>query len=103
VQARTRFAAALQGIVTQQLVPAADGQRRLCAAEVLTVSGPVRGLIREGKTNQLPSVIAAGGRYGMQTMDQALTELVKSGDVYASTAEEFCVDIEMFHRMVGGA
>ena len=102
VQARTQLAATLQGVVTQQLVPAADGQRRLCAAEVLTVGGPVRGLIREGKTHQLPSVMQAGGRYGMQTMDQALADLVTRGDVYASTAEEFCVDAELFQRMVNG-
>jgi twitching motility protein PilT len=102
VQARTQLAATLQGVVTQQLVPAADGQRRLCAAEVLVMSGPVRGLVREGKTHQIPSVIQAGGRYGMQSMDQALTGLVKSGDVFASTAEEFCVDHELFHRMVSG-
>jgi twitching motility protein PilT len=102
VQARTQLAATLQGIVTQQLVPASDGQRRLCAAEVLTVSGPVRGLIREGKTHQLPSVMQAGGRYGMQTMDQALADLVTRGDVFASTAEGYCVDAELFQRMVNG-
>jgi twitching motility protein PilT len=102
-QARAQLAATLQGVVIQQLVPAADGLRRLCAAEVLTVSGPVRGLIREGKTHQLPSVIQAGGRYGMQTMDQALSELVNSGEVFASTAEDYCVDAELFHRMVAGS
>ena len=103
VQARAQLAATLQGVVTQQLVPAADGQRRLCAAEVLVVSGPVRGLIRDGKTHQLPSVMQAGGRYGMQTMDQALADLVRSGEVFASAAEEHCVDAELFQRMVAGA
>jgi twitching motility protein PilT len=100
-RARVQLARTLQAVVSQQLVPAVEGDRRLCAAEVLVVSAPVRALVRDGNTHQLTSVMQAGARYGMQTMDQALAELVRTRGIFASTAEEFCSDVEAFQRMLG--
>src|SRR5205085_7892416 len=56
-QVRTQLSIALQGIVTQQLLPTADGQKRVCACEVLVPTPAVRNLIREGKTHQLYSAL----------------------------------------------
>jgi twitching motility protein PilT len=76
-QVRVQLSVALQGIVTQQLLPTADGQGRCVATEVLVPTPAVRNLIREGKTHQIYSVLQTGGAHGMQTMDAALADLVR--------------------------
>jgi twitching motility protein PilT len=101
-QVRVQLASALQGVVTQQLVPTADGRGRMCAAEVLVATPAVRNLIREGKTHQIYSSMQAGGKYGMQTMDQALANLVKSGAVSMATAVERCANAEDLRRLATG-
>src|SRR5579884_1392593 len=75
-QIRTQLAAALQGVVTQQLIPLASGNGRTVACEVLVATPAVRNLIREGKTHQIYSAMQSGGRFGMQTMDMSLAALV---------------------------
>ena len=75
-QVRAQLAIGLQGIVTQTLIPTADGVGRCVAAEVLVPTPGVRNLIREGKTHQIYSLIQTGGQHGMQTMDASLAGLV---------------------------
>src|SRR5262249_58842750 len=74
-QIRAQLAIGLQGIVTQTLLPTADGAGRCVAAEVLVPTPGVRNLIREGKTHQIYSLIQTGGERGMQTMDTSLAPL----------------------------
>jgi twitching motility protein PilT len=80
-QVRVQLATTLQGVVTQQLLQTADGQSRVVAVEVLICTPAVRNLIREGKVHQIYSIMQAGGRFGMQTMDQSLANLVKAGHI----------------------
>jgi twitching motility protein PilT len=101
-QIRVQLAAALQGVVTQQLVPRADGRGRAVASEVLVATAAVRNLIREGKTHQIYSAMQAGGRYGMQTMDQSLAALVRSGQVSLDVAVERCANEDDLRRLVKG-
>ncbi|MDQ3721190.1 MAG: type IV pilus twitching motility protein PilT, partial [Actinomycetota bacterium] len=68
-QVRVQLSVALQGIVTQQLLPTADGRGRVAATEVLVPTPAVRNLIREGKTHQIYSALQTGVSHGMQTMD----------------------------------
>ena len=75
-QVRMQLANSLQGIVTQTLLPRADGQGRVCALEVLFLDDAIRNLIRQGKIEQVYSYMQTGTRRGMQTMEQSLTELV---------------------------
>src|ERR1700675_2893755 len=75
-QVRVQLAAALQGICTQQLVPTRDGQSRAIACEVMVGTPAVRNLIREGKTHQIYSVLQAGGRGGVLTVEPARARLV---------------------------
>src|SRR5204862_5866561 len=77
-QVRAQLAMGLQGVVTQTLLPTADGNGRCVAAEVLVPTAGVRNLIREGKTHQIYSLIQTGGQYGMQTMDTSLASLVRA-------------------------
>jgi twitching motility protein PilT len=86
-QVRAQLAIGLQGIVTQTLIPTADGVGRCVAAEVLVPTPGVRNLIREGKTHQIYSLIQTGGQHGMQTMDASLAGLVREGRITMSAAE----------------
>src|SRR6187397_889357 len=100
-QIRIQLAITLQGVVAQQLLPTADGQGRVAAAEVLICTPAVRNLIRDGKVHQIYSIMQAGGRFGMQTMDQSLANLVKSGKVSQQLAYERCHDAEELNRLIG--
>lgn len=80
-QIRVQIAATLEGVVTQQLIPKAGGVGRVVACEVLIATPAVRNLIREGKTHQLYTVMQTGGQYGMQTMNAALADLVRRGQI----------------------
>ena len=87
-QVRVQLSVALQGIVTQQLLPTADGQGRVVASEVLVPTPAVRNLIREGKTHQIHSTLQTGGSHGMQTMDASLAELVRRRQDHARAGRE---------------
>ncbi len=81
-QARSMLAATLKGIVSQRLVPRADGNGRVAIAEVLTMTGRVHDFIRNPRREgDLTEVLAQGEYYGMQTFDQALYAAVQAGDV----------------------
>ena len=71
-------------------------------SEVLVPTPGVRNLIREGKTHQIYSIMQAGGRFGMQTMDQSLANLVKAGRITQQLAYERCHDPEELNRLIGG-
>jgi twitching motility protein PilT len=80
-QIRTQIATSLQGVVTQTLVPTADGQGRVPAVEILFPDDAVRNLIRQAKIEQVYSIMQTGTARGMQTLEQALAELVLKGTV----------------------
>src|SRR5881396_2663851 len=78
-QIRIQLAATLEGVVTQALLPTADGTGRVAALEILFPDDAVRNLIRQTKVEQVYSVMQTGTAKGMQTMEQALAELVLRG------------------------
>jgi twitching motility protein PilT len=98
-----QLATTLQGVVTQQLVQTVDGKGRAAACEVLVTTPAIRSLIREGKVHQIYSAMQAGGRFGMQTMDMHLSQLVKAGTITQQIAFERCHDPEELQRLVGNA
>ena len=85
-QVRMQLANTLQGIVTQTLIPTADGKGRVAALEILFLDDAIRNLIRQGKIEQVYSYMQTGGRRGMQTMEQSLTELVQKNLITVSEA-----------------
>jgi twitching motility protein PilT len=87
-QIRAQLAIGLQGIVTQTLLPTADGQGRVAALEILLPDYAVRNLIRQRKLEQIYSVMQTGTTRGMQTMEQALCDLVLRGTVSRDVALE---------------
>ncbi len=100
-QIRVQLAGTLAGVVSQQLLPTADNKGRIVAAEVLVATPAVRNLIREGKTHQIYTSMQAGGKYGMQVMDQHLAELVKAGKITYDMGLERSHHPEEFNRLAG--
>src|SRR5687767_14310866 len=92
---------ALQGIVTQQLLPTADGRGRVCAPEILVPTAAIRNLIREGKTHQIYSSLQTGSSHGMQTMDTALADLVRKGKITRELAESRSSSPDELRRLMG--
>jgi twitching motility protein PilT len=76
-QIRTQLSEALRGVISQQLIPRADGKGRTVAYEILVSTPAVANLIREGKTFQIPSLMQIGAKEGMCLMDQCLGRLLK--------------------------
>ena len=101
-QVRVQLAESLQAVITQQLLPTVDGQSRVPAVEVMIATPAIRNLIREGKVPQIRSSMQAGGRHGMQTMDQALAGLVRAGKIDMKIATERAQNVEEFMNLVGG-
>jgi twitching motility protein PilT len=85
-QVRIQIASSLQGVITQALLPTADGQGRVAALEILLPDDAVRNLVRQGKVEQIYSVMQTNTARGMQTMEQALQELVSRRIVDFDTA-----------------
>jgi twitching motility protein PilT len=102
-QVRTQLSIALQGIVTQQLLPTADGKGRVVACEVLIPTPAIRNLIREGKTHQIYAALQTSGGVGMQTMDADLARLVRGGAITRKLAEQRASVPEELKRLLSGA
>jgi twitching motility protein PilT len=100
-QVRSQLSIALQGIVTQQLLPTLDGMGRIVACEVLVPTPAVRNLIREGKTHQIYAALQTSGAVGMQTMDADLVRLVREGKISRSLAEQRSAVPEELKRLLG--
>ena len=102
-QVRAQLSVALQGIVTQTLLPTADGSGRCVAAEVLVPTPAVRNLIRESKSHQIYSVLQTGGAHGMQTMDASLAGLARAGKITRQLAESRAHSVEELRRLMLGS
>ena len=96
-QIRMQLSMVLQAVVSQQLVPALDGTE-VPAFEVMRVNPAIRNLIREEKTHQIDSVIAANRQAGMRTMDQSLFDLVKEGTIAKDIALKYSIHQEALEK-----
>ena len=109
---RIRLSETLTSIVSQRLLPRADGLGRAVAAEILIVTPAVRDMIADGqRIGEIRDYIAEGrDQYGMQTFDQHLQDLVQSGEVTfdvamaaATNPSDFELKMRMFSRRATGA
>jgi twitching motility protein PilT len=100
-QVRVQLSVALQGVMTQTLIPTADGSSRVVACETLVPTPAVRNLIREGKTHQILSAMQTGGSAGMQTLDAALAALIRAGKITQRMAESRSSTPEELRRLLG--
>jgi twitching motility protein PilT len=100
-QIRHQLALSLRAVVSQQLVPSAAGSGRVPAVEILLATYPVRNHIRRGNIDRLYNEIMAGRSRGMQTMEQALTDLVRTGVISVEEALARSSRPDELNRMLG--
>src|SRR4051794_4876511 len=100
-QVRAQLAFVLEGIVTQTLLPKAQGKGRVMAAEILVVTPAIRALIRDDKVHQIYSSMQSGKKFGMQTLNDALYQLYMNREVTADECLRVSGDPTEFQRMIG--
>jgi twitching motility protein PilT len=91
-QIRTTLSESLKGVVAQNLFKRVDKKGRCAALEILVVTPAVGNLIREEKTFQIPSAIQTGKKYGMQSLDDAILDLLQKGWIGAEDAYDKCIE-----------
>ncbi len=99
-QIRIMLSESLKAVISQQLVFRKDNRGRVAAFEILLSTPAVSNLIREGKVFQIPSIMVTSRQQGMQTMDQALADLVHQDVISAEEALIRSQDKEIFQQMV---
>jgi len=98
-QVRTQLSFVLEAVFSQQLLPMANGRGRVLAAEIMVATDAVRAMIRDDKAHQIYSVIQTGSRQQMRTMNQALHELYRAGQITYDTAYGHTMDPEDLKRL----
>ena len=97
-QVRTMLADSLRAVISQRLVPKAEGPGRVAALEVLMCNTAVANMVRDNKTAQLPSAMQTGKKAGMVMLDDSLVELVQQGVITADEARRHANKKERFGR-----
>ena len=100
-QIRIQLASVLEAVISQQILPKADGNGRVAAFETMIANNAIRNLIREGKTHQMQTVIQTGSNLGMQTMDASLIELFRNRVIDHPTLKKYAVDYDMVAKQIG--
>ncbi|MCG2712982.1 MAG: type IV pilus twitching motility protein PilT [Candidatus Omnitrophica bacterium] len=99
-QIRLVLANALEGIISQQLLPRIDGKGRVLGTEIVIATPALRNIIREAKTEQIPTIMQTGMDLGMLLMDTSLKELYSKGVISYETAISRVKDISYFKAML---
>lgn len=100
-QIRVQLANVLEAVISQQLIPTADGRGRVAAFEVMHANHAVRNLIREGKSHQLQSTMQTNRKMGMITMDEALTQLYLEGKIDKEMVVQYAQDPDGMIQKLG--
>jgi len=93
-QVRSQLSLTLRAVISQVLLPRADGEGRVAAREIMFVNQAIQNLIREDKVHQIPNVISTSLREDMLALDDSLSELVDRGTVSFETAYPYFEDTE---------
>jgi len=96
---RTMLSTSLRGVISQQLLQRAGGQGRVAALEILVNTPASANLIRQGKLDQIESVMQAGGQHGMRTMDTAIQQLLDQGQVTGREAYKKAINKARFEAL----
>jgi len=95
-----QLAGVLEAVISQQLIPRADGSGRIAAFEVMRTNSAVRNMIRESKSWQLNSVIQTGRLSGMVTMDDSILQLYHSRMIDRNHAIQFAADPDAMQKRI---
>jgi len=100
-QVRAQLAFVLEGVITQTLLPRARGKGRVVATEIMICTPAIRAVIRDEKIHQIYSLMQAGKKHGMQTLNDSLQSLYLKGDVTLEEALKRSPDSQELLRAVG--
>ncbi len=100
-QVRAQLAFVLEGVITQTLIPRATGSGRVCATEIMVCTAAIRALIRDEKIHQIYSLMQAGKKHGMQTMNDSLQQLYMQRIISLEEAVKRSADPAELLRAVG--
>ncbi len=102
-QIRSQLAVSLVAVISQILLPTADGKGRVAAFEILISNAAIENHIRKGETFKIPSVIQTSRRAGMQLMDDSLLDLYRAGRISLEIAREHAFDRKALDQRLGGS
>ena len=91
-QMRVLMAQVLRGVITQTLIPRADGSGRVAAFEIMICTDAISNMIRENKCHQIASALQTGKQQGMQSLDMHIARLINAGTISYEAGLEKCVD-----------
>ncbi|HET9981978.1 MAG TPA: type IV pilus twitching motility protein PilT [Longimicrobiales bacterium] len=100
-QVRAQLAFVLEAVITQTLVPKSKGRGRVCATEIMLCTPAVRACIRDDKIHQIYSIMQAGKKFGMQTLNDALYQHYVQGAITLEDALQHSADPNELLRMAG--
>lgn len=100
-QIRTQLSMVLVAVISQQLLPTADGKGRVAAFEVMIANPAIRSLIRDGKTHQIQATVQTSKAQGMITMDDALFDLYQGGVISRDMALTYAQEIDVLRKKLG--
>ena len=101
-QVRSQLSLVLEGVLSQTLIPRADGRGRVMALEIMINTPAIRNLIREEKIHQIYSAMQAGTKFGMQTLNQSLASLVQRGLINRDDAMNRSTLPDELNQLVAG-
>lgn len=99
-QVRAQLSGVLLAIFSQQLIPSTDGKGMVLATEVLIANAAIRSAIRDGRTHEIPNAIRSGRKFGMQTMEEALADLVSARKITKEQAEYYAFDRDSLRSLL---
>jgi twitching motility protein PilT len=99
-QIRNTLSESLKGVIAQNLFKRIDTKGRVCALEVLVVTPAIANLIRESKTFQIPGMLQVGRKHGMQTLDDAIMDLLNKKMISPEDAYSRCIDKNKFRPLL---
>jgi twitching motility protein PilT len=102
-QVRSQLSLVLEGVLSQMLIPRADGRGRVMALEIMINTPAIRNLIREEKIHQIYSAMQAGTKFGMQTLNQSLAGLVQRGLISRDEALNRSTLPDELNQLLAGA
>ena len=97
-QIKTQLSNVLKSVISQRLLPTADGKGRIGAFEIMFVNSAISNLIREGRTANINQAIQTGAQLGMSTLDRSISELLRQNIITNEIAQEFSFDVNQTVR-----
>jgi twitching motility protein PilT len=97
-QIKTQLSNVLKSVVSQRLLPTADGKGRIAAFEIMFVNSAISNLIREGRTANINQSIQTGAQLGMCTLERSISDLLRQNIITNEVAQEFSFDVNQAIR-----